>query len=48
MDKHDGLAPVQLGIKRLEIRMADVFVVDAGQQGDAVQLELIQRVGGLR
>ena len=38
VNEDDSLAPVQFGIERLEIRMPDIFIVNAGQQGDAVEL----------
>ena len=48
VDEHDGAPAVELGIEGLEIRMADIAVVDAGQQGDPVESELVVNAGGLR
>ncbi len=43
MNEHHRLTPVEFRVKRLEIRMADILVVDAGEQSDAVEVQFVQR-----
>src|SRR5262249_31754617 len=44
VDVNDGLATVDLFINRGKRRIAEIFVLVAGQQTDAVRLERVQRV----
>ena len=46
MDERHGRAAVEFGVERFETPISDVTVVDACQQRDAVEPEIVQRPRG--
>ena len=42
VDEGDHPPPVELCVDRLEIRMAHIAFIDAGQESDAVEFQIVQ------